>query len=283
MHSQDSDAGVGPGPGPTLCGHRTRDPVSKQQPASIDALVMKLVNEERLPRSSPHDCPYLDDLEAVEEGFMVERLRPETYHELMNLGFRRSGQVFYRPRCENCSKCTQLRVPTEDFKRSKSQRRTWNKNKDVTAEVGPPVLTDEKYDIYRRYLAHQHPDSRQTDDREGLRNFLYTTSVDTMEVRYRLDDGDEEGEESGRLIALSLLDVSSRSLSSVYHFFDPRERKRSLGVYSVLYEVELGRRWGIPWYYLGYWVEGAPTMKYKANYYPHEILVDGEWQRRHKK
>lgn len=248
--------------------------MSRDPSLTIDDLVLKLVRERRIPRSSPHPCPYLDDRRAVEEGFMVEALQPSTYHKLMDLGFRRSGQVFYRPRCVGCDGCVQLRVICEEFKASKSQRRTRRKNADLRLEVGEPDLTDEKFEVYRRYLAYQHPDSRQSGDKEGLREFLYNSAVETIEACYY--------DEDDRLVAVSILDRAPRSLSSVYHFFDPRERKRSLGVYSVLREIELARELGIPWYYLGYWVEGSPTMDYKANYYPHEILVHGVWMRREK-
>lgn len=246
-----------------------------QRDNGIDEIVLRLVEERRLPASSPHACSYLPERQAVEEGFMVERLRAQTYLALMDKGFRRSGQVFYRPRCPGCRACVQLRVPVEGFEPSRSQRRVWRRNQDLVAEIGAPQLTDEKYELYVRYLAEQHPDSRQSGDREGLREFLYTSAVDSIEVCYR--------DAAQRLIAVSLLDTSSRSLSSVYHFFDPREHRRSLGVFSVLYEIEHARRVGIPWYYLGYWVEGSRTMHYKANYTPHEVLVDGRWERRERR
>jgi len=48
-------------------------------------------------------------------------------------------------------------------------------------------------------------------------------------------------------------------------------------VFSVLREIEWARERGIPHYYLGYWIEGCETMDYKAQYNPHELLVDGQW------
>lgn len=239
--------------------------------SELDRLVLELAVRGMLPRSSPHTCPYLPDQQALEEGFVVEKLHSETYHELMNLGFRRSGKVLYRPRCESCSSCIQLRVPVHDFAPSRSQRRVFRKNSDLSIRLAPPHLDEEKQALYTRYLTRQHPDSQQGDDPESLRDFLYSSCVDTVEATYH--DAED------RLVAVSLLDVSSRSLSSVYHFFDPEHAKRSLGVHSVLAEIELCKDWGIPYYYLGYWVPGCGSMAYKADYYPHEILVEDTWQR----
>lgn len=92
--------------------------------------------------------------------------------------------------------------------------------------------------------------------------------VDTVEVLYQL---------GGRTVAISLLDVCSRSVSAVYHFFDPDVAARSLGVFSALHEIGWTRAQGIPHYYLGYWVEGAPTMQSQGKLRPHELLVDGVW------
>jgi arginine-tRNA-protein transferase len=164
-----------------------------------------------------------------------------------------------------------IRVSVAAFRPSRSQRRAAHRNRDVTVSMGPLEFSDEKVDLYRRYLHGQHPSSLQGDSAESLRDFLYTSCVDTCEVTYTLP--------GGRLAAVSILDVSDDSLSSVYHFFDPAEGRRSLGVYSVLAEIEICRERGLSYYYLGYWVEGSRTMHYKANYRPHELLIDGEWVR----
>jgi arginyl-tRNA--protein-N-Asp/Glu arginylyltransferase len=48
-------------------------------------------------------------------------------------------------------------------------------------------------------------------------------------------------------------------------------------VHSALTEIALAQRMGIPYYYLGYWIAQSPAMVYKADYRPHEVLVDGRW------
>lgn len=230
--------------------------------------IMDLIRSGGLPRTEPHACSYLPDRQSRSEGFTIAQLHPETYHDLMDMGFRRSGRVVYRPRCESCNACVPMRIHVDSFEPTKSQLRALRRNIDVTMHIGRPSFTDEKVALYQRYLRHQHPDSPQSADGEGLREFLYESIVQTLEVEYRLHD---------RLLAVSILDRCSRSLSSVYHFFDPAEARRSLGVYSILREIDFAKQEYIPHYYLGYWIKGCATMQYKANYGPHELMINGQW------
>lgn len=216
-----------------------------------------------------HDCSYLPDRIATEEAWLVWQLSPAAYHELMDRGFRRSGNIIYRTACEGCRKCVPIRVRAAEFKPSKSQRRVLNRNTDVEMFVQEPQLTREKHDVYKRYLQAQHDKSPQGEDIESMRDFLYTSGVATVEICYR--------DQRGRLLGVSLCDVSRRSISSVYHFFEPDESRRSLGVFSAVKEIELCRDKQVPYYYLGFWIEGCKAMEYKNRYGPCELLVDGEW------
>ena len=227
------------------------------------------LDAQQLARTAPHPCSYLPGRRARERGFLADRLDPEAYHALMDRGFRRSGRVFYRPECPACRACVPLRVPVATFRPTKSQRRVLRRNADVEVTAREPCFAEETFALYRRYLAHQHPGGEQDDDKATFRDAFFTPVVDSIEVRYEV---------AGRLVAVSLLDACARSLSAVYHFFDPDHARRSLGVFSVLAEIEHCRRLGVPFYYLGYWVQGSAAMEYKADYGPHELLRDGRWQ-----
>jgi arginine-tRNA-protein transferase len=78
---------------------------------------------------------------------------------------------------------------------------------------------------------------------------------------------------------VSLLDLGRTSANSAYHYFDPAQSELSIGVYSVLKEMEWCRERGYQWYYLGLWVRDCGALRYKTNYAPHERLVRGRWQR----
>lgn len=220
---------------------------------------------------APHPCNYLPGRQATDEAWISGHTRPAAYHELMNRGFRRSGHILYRPVCEGCNACVPLRVPVAEFEPSRSQRRVLRRNTDVILAVNVPRLTPEKHDLYVRYLRAQHPGSEQGQDEENLREFLYSTCTDTLEFEFR--------DRAGRLLGVTIADMCEHSLSSVYHYFEPEEARRSVGVYSVLREIQWCRESGIPHYYLGFWVRGCRAMEYKADYQPHELLHNGRWTR----
>jgi len=223
-----------------------------------------------LTESGSHDCGYLAGRIAREEAYFAWNLPGDVYHDLMNRNFRRSGPIVYRPRCADCDRCRQIRVPVDEFRPTRSQRRCRRRNQDVELLPQRPTLTREKIDLYSRYLSHQHPAGEPPSDEGSLDTFLYSTCVDTIEIEYRA---------GGRLLGVSIVDRCEESLSSVYHFFEPAAARRSLGTFSILAEIELCRRDAVPYYYLGYWVEGCAAMEYKARFHPHEILVGDEWTR----
>jgi len=223
-----------------------------------------------LVKGDSHPCPYVPGRRAREEAFRAADLPSDLYHDLMDIGFRRSGRLFYRPACDDCNECYALRVPTRDFRLTKSQRRVLRKNQDIQVRVSLPAFTREKELLYRRYLEFRHPSTKQGNPGD-LERFLYKTSVSTVELEYRL---------KGCLVAVGITDISARSLSSVYTYFDPVFSERSLGTYSALREILFCREIKIPFYYLGYYIPECPSMSYKARFKPHDLLVsDNEWVR----
>ena len=229
--------------------------------AQADYDALRYVSPER-------PCPYLPDRKARSEAYGVEQLDPAVYERLLTRGFRRSGRVVYRPRCRACRECRQIRVPVDLFTPTRSMRRVLRRNTDLIVEEGRPTPTKEKFALYCRYLDTQHDDSMAR-SYETFCEFLYDSPMETTEFRYRC---------GGRLIGVSIADRVSLGLSSVYMYFDPDFADRSLGTFSVLWEIDYCRCGGLPYYYLGFYIAGSPTMSYKARFRPNEILVaDDRW------
>jgi arginine-tRNA-protein transferase len=196
-------------------------------------------------------------------------LAPGLYHLLLDLNFRRLGWGVYRPRCDGCSECRQLRVSAEEFRPNRSQRRCRKRNVDVTATLGTPEPTEEKHAVYRRYLETRH-DGEMTGSWEEFAEFLHEGPPLVREVVYRV---------GGRLLGAGIVDVEPQAMSAVYFYFDPDLSDRSPGTLNVLWLLEECRRRGLPWLYLGYHVSGGRAMAYKAHFRPHQILGDdGRWR-----
>ena len=82
----------------------------------------------------------------------------------------------------------------------------------------------------------------------------------------------------GTLVGGLLVDRTADALSAAYSFFDPAQPRRSLGTQAVLWLVGHARMLGLPYVYLGYWVDGSATMDYKRRFPAVDALVDGRWQ-----
>lgn len=208
-------------------------------------------------------CSYLPGRMARHEAYQVQRLDGAAYESLLARGFRRSGSIVYRPRCRGCSECRQIRVIVDRFAPSASMRRVMRRNADIRVQLGENAFSETRHSIFQSYLDAQH-DGSMSREAEPFREFLCDSPTQTIEFQYYLGD---------RLIAVSVVDRVPSGLSSVYMYFDPVYSDRSLGTYSVLWEIEHCRHEKLPYYYLGYLVSGCRTMEYKARFQPYEVLV----------
>ncbi|PWB48230.1 MAG: arginyltransferase [Nitrosomonadales bacterium] len=221
--------------------------------------------------TAPYPCSYLPDREARSEVVTPNELvDAAVYSRLIRAGFRRSGLYTYRPQCGQCHACVPVRLVAEDFKPSRSQRRAWSRNQHLRADLREQVFEPEHYQLYRRYQASRHAGGGMDQGgEEQYRSFLLQSGVTSLLVEFR----DETA-----LRMVSLVDVVEDGLSSVYTFFDPELPQAGFGTYSILWQVELCRRLGLPYLYLGYWIAESGKMAYKASFRPLQGLVNGAWQ-----
>lgn len=220
--------------------------------------------------SGGQPCCYLPGRTARHEYLFAPRVAPADYHRLMNLNYRRGGVTIYRPVCEACDECRQLRVRAADFRPSRGQRRVQRGNRDLDVRIRPPRLDDERWALYRRYQRQRHGDEGDDDSPDGLADFLYQSCVSTVEWSYFLHD---------RLVMAAICDVCDESLSAVYCYYDPDLAARGLGTFNVLSHLDFARQEGIPYVYLGFYVRDCAKMRYKAQFRPFEILRNAErWE-----
>ena len=220
--------------------------------------------------SMPHPCSYLPERTAAELFLDPHHLLDSRqYASFVRLGFRRSGDFIYRPHCSQCNACVPVRVPVDRFHPARGQRRAWKSNRDLSVTARPAVYDQEHFDLYQRYQAARHTGGGLDDpDPEKYINFLAAERINTVFYEFR---------QAQKLLAIAVTDILPDGLSAVYTFFEPEEERRSLGVYSVLWQIEEARARSLPRLYLGYWIKQCQKMSYKANYRPLEMFLDGHW------
>lgn len=218
-----------------------------------------------------HSCSYLQNREAktlfVDPQAIIAK---DTYSELSDLGFRRSGRHVYRPHCDQCQACISVRIPVELFRASKSQKRLMARNRDLKVRAVSPQLTPEYYDLYERYIIARHSDGDMYPPSEDqFLSFLVEGDQDSVFFEFR--------DQQNTLVALAVCDFLSQGLSAIYTFYDPDQPKRSLGSYAILWQIKECQRLGMSWLYLGYWVKDCRKMSYKLSFRPTELLLDSNW------
>ena len=196
----------------------------------------------------------------VEEFFTHESAPPEMMDSLWAAGWRHFGAQFYRYSLhapEGGVRLVQpLRVVIDRFQASASQRRILRRNADLDVRFEPPRLDDE-----RRALFAKHSQRFTENIPPSLEAFLGNAPGKVpgamIEVSARL---------AGRLAAVSFLDLGREGASSVYAIYDPAFARRSLGIATMLWELDHARRQGCRYYYPGYAYHTPSGMDYKKQF-----------------
>lgn len=235
---------------------------------------MREAEDIRVFHTGEHVCGYFPD--RVARDLVVDprdpRL-PQQYPLALGWGFRRSGDLVYRPHCRGCRACLAVRVPVADFVPGRSQRRCLARNADVDARIAPAQRTDEHLDLYRRYLASRHAGGGMDDHGASeFEQFLVGSWSDGrfLELRERA---------THRLLGVAVTDLVPDALSAVYTFYDREERARGLGTLAILQQLDWARRDGRAHLYLGYWIAGHGKMDYKRRFAPLEGFDGRQWRR----
>ncbi len=235
--------------------------------------------------TAPQPCPYLEGraerkLFTALSGDGAERLN----NALSRQGFRRSQNVLYRPACADCTACMSARIRVDAFTPSRNHRRVIRRNADLARVATSPWATDEQFSLFRRYLDRRHADGGMADmDIFEFAAMIEETPVRSRVVEYRrLHDPlahrqSLPGPDNSDLMAVCLTDVLDDGVSLVYSFYEPHQDVRSLGTYMILDHVQIARRAGLPYVYLGYWVPGSRKMDYKARFTGLDIYKGGQW------
>ncbi|KAF8006276.1 hypothetical protein BT93_K0538 [Corymbia citriodora subsp. variegata] len=148
----------------------------------------------------------------------------------------------------------------------------------------------EEFELYRRYQLKVHNDDLNHVTESSYKRFLVDTPLVFVPST---DDGSvppcgfgsfhQSYVIDGRLVAVAVVDILPKCLSSKYLFWDPDFAFLSLGKYSALQEINCVKENqfhcpSLQYYYLGYYVHSCSKMTYKTAYRPSELLCPLRFQ-----
>lgn len=222
-------------------------------------------------QDSSHSCSYLPNEQAQNIYPDPNHAMSNTlYSQLIQHGFRRSGDHAYRPHCPTCQACIPVRINIHQFSASRSQRRCSQRNQHLTMTRLPAEFNAEHYELYCRYLSTRHAGGGMDNPtEESYLKFLSSSWSDTNFLEFR---------DHSQLVAVAVTDYVHNGLSAFYTFFDPKWTKQSLGTYAILQQINIAQDHHLSWVYLGYWISDCQKMRYKQTFSGLEGYIDQKWQ-----
>ena len=237
--------------------------------------------------TAPQPCPYLAGKHERKLFTHLTHDKPRPLVDsLLRGGFRRSQNIAYMPYCEGCQACVSVRVLVDELVESRSFRRVVARNADIAATRVAAVPTSEQYGLFRSYIDERHGDGGMADMTVlDYAMMVEDSIIDTSLTEYRQAEptpslaGVTKPPPKGPLKGIALCDRLSDGISMVYSFYATGDEERSLGTYMILEQIAEARRLGLPYLYLGYWIEGSRKMAYKRRFGPQERLGPNGWER----
>jgi arginine-tRNA-protein transferase len=157
------------------------------------------------------------------------------------------------------------------------------KRKILEIRMSTSHFDPEEFALYQKYQTKVHKEKTVTES--SYIRFLVDTPIifvppksgddavppcgfGSFHQQYRID---------GKLVAVGVVDILPKCLSSKYLFWDPDLAFLSLGKYTALKEIDWVKTAqehcpSFQYYYLGYYIHSCNKMRYKAAYRPSELL-----------
>lgn len=167
---------------------------------------------------------------------------------------------------------------------------TPGKKKRLEIRLKRSSFDPKEYDLYRKYQINVHNDAPDHVSESSYRRFLVDSPLvyipsngDNTVPRCGFGSFHQQYIVDGRLVAVGVIDILPKCLSSKYLFWDPDFAFLSLGKYSALQEIGCVRENqahcpSLQYYYMGYYIHSCNKMRYKAAYRPSELLCPLRYQ-----
>lgn len=220
--------------------------------------------------STNDKCSYLDNKQQTTNYKVIDDCSAAHCQDLIERGYRRFGKMYFRPACAACDECKSIKIDVENFEFSKSQRRVIKKASQIKSYIQRPSLSKTHLELFKKYHLHMK-DKKGWEHSPTSAQGYYGSFVDAhndfgYEVLYYYED---------KLIGVDLIDILDDGISSIYFYYDPDYMEYSLGKLSLYNQIMYAKNSHKKWIYLGYYVEGCPSLSYKSHYRPY-LTLDGK-------
>jgi len=205
-----------------------------------------------------HEKNYIATRKMVVQTHFPQKLSPKRYDSYLASGWFRGSVMLYKMDLlcleNDLYSVINIRLNLEKhiLKKSLSKINRRGKAK-FRVEFGNVQLNDQKEELYQfqktKFQGFIH---------QSLHDFLYSglnnTVFDTKEVC--VYDGD-------RLVACSYFDLGEKSIASLLGLHHPKYASYSLGIFTMLLEIEFAKESEVKWYYPGYVLNEDKGFEYK--------------------
>lgn len=192
------------------------------------------------------------------EKHYPETLLPEDLDSYLARGWYRMGQSIFTTHflCfgDQFFSAIWIRLPLQDYNYTRSLRKRLRKNTArFTYTFRRSEITTEKENLYQRYK-HHFPGVLASTLKESLLDGEEFNVYNTYEVNVF----DEK-----KLVAVSFFDIGHDSAASILGIYDHDYNEYSLGLYTMILEIEFCKLNNMRYYYPGYIVPGYRRFDYK--------------------
>lgn len=213
------------------------------------------------------------DTEFVNEEFYAETVSGNKIDELWANGWRHFGTHFFRYNFGvyglDIRPVIPLRIRLADFSLSKSHRRILKKNADLETVIRPIEISRETEALFDRHKLRF---------KQGIPDSIFDF-VSRQPASQPCEAFEVSVYENESMIASSFFDFGEIAISGIYAMFEPAKRRRSLGTFTMLKEIEFAVRIGKAFYYQGYSYEGESFYDYKKRFRGTEMYDwKGKWK-----
>jgi len=193
-----------------------------------------------------------------QEYYPKSLIDPKLLDNYLAKGWFRSGNMLYRSTItffqDEIYAVVRTRLPLGGFRFKKRLRKMLNRNNRLfEVRIVKSVINEEKEALYRLhqnrfdgYIPHT------------LQEYLLENSIDSVFDSYEVQVYDGK-----KLIGVSFFDLGKEGAASILALYDQTYSKYSLGIYTMLLEVEYCQQTGRKYFYPGYILIGNARFDYK--------------------